>query len=157
MLDRGPAVGAFERDGDHVDPHAAVFEPVAADVGVGELGDSPLLLVADGLGRMTVIRVGSRSHFDEHHRAVVERDQVDVAPEHPLAAGDDPVADALEIAGRLVLAATAELVARLHGGLRRSQALAAAFLADFFVLPASATTSSRFSRRRTALPTRSRR
>ena len=79
MLDLWPTFGAVERDGDHVDPRRAVFEPMPVDVGRGELGDAPLLVEAHGLGRMSVGRVGSRPHLDEHHRAVVEGHDVDIA------------------------------------------------------------------------------
>ena len=108
---------------------------------------------------MAVGGVGSRADLDEDHRAAVEGHDVDVAAEHPLAAADDPVAESAEILRRFVLAAATEFVAgRRHGEACRSgdQEVATAFLP----LPAagfSATTSSRFSRRRVDLPERSRR
>ena len=81
------------------------------DVGVGELGDAPLLLVADRLRRMPVGGVAAGSDLDKHHRAVVEHDQIDVSAEHGFPSGDDPVADAAQIFGRLVFSTTAEFVA----------------------------------------------
>ena len=111
---------------------------------------------------MTVGRGGPRSHLHEHDRAAVERDDVDVAPEHPFAAADDPVAEATKILCRLVLAATADLVTRLAEPSHACQAFAAAglraaFLPAPFSPAAPATTSSRFSRSRVDLPVRSRR
>ena len=89
-----------------------------ANVGGGQFGDPPLLLRADGFGRMPVGGVAPRPHLDEHHRAAVEGHQIDVATQHPLSSADDPVAQSLEELFRLGLATLPEClpwITRFHG------------------------------------------
>jgi hypothetical protein len=59
---------------------------------------------------MAMVGVRPRTNLDEHDRAAVEGDDVDVAPEDPLAAADDPVAKPPKVGSRLILAAAAEFV-----------------------------------------------
>ena len=82
-----------------------------ADVGVGEFRDPPLLHRPDRLSRVAVARVGATADLDEHDRASVEGDDVDVPPQHPLAASDDPVAEALEVLGGKILPSPTERIA----------------------------------------------
>ena len=161
LHDRLPIGSGRKRHRDHVDPHALVLKAMPADIDGSQFGDPPLLCRPDRLGRVAMLGVRTASHFNKHHGAAVEGHDIDVAAEHPLAAAQDPVPELLEMPGSLVLAPASELIAgRGHqGGLR--QVLAAA--AFFFALPlaawpsAAAAVSSRFSRRRVALPERSRR
>ena len=118
MLDDRTRPRNTERDRHDVDPYLAVLQSVTADVGGGQFGDSPLLLKADGFRRMPVGGVAPRPYLDEHHRAAVERHQIDVATEHPLPTADDPVAQGPEELLRLGLATLPERmpwITRCHG------------------------------------------
>ena len=58
-----------------------------------------------------MLGVAPRPHFHEDHRAVIERDEIEIAPENPFPTSDDAIAQPLKILRRQVLTASAEVVA----------------------------------------------
>jgi len=140
----------------HVDANTLVLQPMTANVGGGQFGDSPLLGGADGLGGVAVGGVGSGANLDKDNSPAVEGDDVDVASKNPFPATDDSVALPFEVANGLILGPSPQFIPRRGHGEPR-QALAAAFLRPRPLPSLPPPTSSRFSLRRVALPERSRR
>ena len=114
MLHKRTAALCAERHSYHVDPHLAVLETVAANVGGGKLCDPPLLLHTHGLSRMAVRRVAPRTHLDENHRATVEGHQVDVSAEHAFTPAYDAIAETAEVFLGLRFAAAAQGIPRVR-------------------------------------------
>ena len=65
-------------------------------------------MVANGFGWMTVFCIASRTHFNKNDRAIVERNDIDVTAQHPLAEGKNAVPEPTKILRRLGFAAMAE-------------------------------------------------
>ena len=109
VLDDRRPVG-LERHSDDVDANRLILEPMPPDIRRGKLRDPALFLVADRFGRVAVLGIGTAANLHEDDRAAVERDDVDVATQDPLASPDDPVAEIPQMPNRYVLTPTAKLV-----------------------------------------------
>ena len=74
----------------------------------GRLRHAALLDGVDGLGRMAGVGGRARFHFDEHDRAAVDRNNIQLAERRIVTALDDAETQSLEKASGRIFAASAE-------------------------------------------------
>jgi hypothetical protein len=107
VLDGGSATGG-PGDGDDVEAGAAFEQVVALHVGKGEAREAALLGFIDGIGRVAGVVCRARFDFDEDDGAAIDGNEVELADVIAVAAGEDDVAEAAEMAGGGVFAAATE-------------------------------------------------
>ncbi len=107
VLDGGAAT-VGPSDGDDVETGGTLKQVVALHIGERQARQSLLLSFIDGIGRVAGVVRRSRFHLDEDDRAAIDGYKIKLADVIAVAAGENDVAQAAEMAGGGVFAAATE-------------------------------------------------
>jgi len=100
--------GIVHVDGDHVEAARPIVQAVPGQIVYGHLRQASLLPRRDGLFAAAELLADARLHFDEHRHALMRGDDVNFSKPGSVAAIENCVPEAFELAAREIFAVFSE-------------------------------------------------